>query len=73
MKVPEYIKKAARECGEFNEQARFREREIIEWMENMKITEDTASTPERYMTDSFIDKCQVSNNPEDFIKALENL
>lgn len=73
IKVPEKIKKAIYECAEFNEQARFREREIVKWMEEMKITEETASHPTRNMDDSFIDYCQITNNPQDFIDEVENL
>ncbi len=73
MKIPENIKKAIYECAEFNEQAKFREREIIAWMETMKITEETASHPTRNMDDSFIDYCQMTNNPQDFIEEVENL
>ncbi len=73
MKIPENIKKAIYECAEFNEQAKFREREIIAWMETMKITEETASHPTRNMDDIFIDYCQMTNNPQDFIEEVENL
>lgn len=72
-KVPEKIKRAIFECAEFNEQAKFREKEIIKWMKTMKITGETASNPIRNMDDSFIDCCQVSNNPEEFIEIIENL
>lgn len=73
MKVPEKIKRAIYECAEFNEQAKFREREIIKWMETMKITEETASHPTRNMDDCFIDCCQMSNIPQKFVEELENL
>ena len=73
MKIPEKIKKAIYECAEFNEQAKFCEREIVKWMETMKITEETASHFTRNMDDSFIDCCQMSNNPEKFIEIIENL
>ncbi len=73
MVVPEKIKKAIYECAEFNEQAKFREREITKWMESMKITDETATCVEQDMEDGFIDYCQITNNPEKFIEELENL
>ena len=73
MKVPETIKRAIYECAESNEQAKIREREIIKWMEVMKITEETASDVTRNMDDAFIDYCQMTNNPQEFIEVLENL
>lgn len=73
IKIPERIKKAIYECAEFNEQAKIREKEIIKWMERMKITEETATDVTRNMDDSFIDCCQITNNPEEFIEIVENL
>lgn len=73
IKIPENIKKAIYECAEFNEQAKFREIEIVKYMETMKMTEETASCVERNLDDVFIDCCQMTNNPEEFIEIIENL
>lgn len=73
MKIPENIKKAIRNCSKFNEQEKFCEKEIIKYMETMKITEETASCSERNLDDVFIDCCQMTNNPEKFIEIIENL
>lgn len=73
MEVPKYIKEAIYECAEFNKKANFSEKEIVKWMEKNKLTEETASTPERIMDDTFIDYCQMTNNPEKFIETLERL
>lgn len=73
MKVPGYIRKAITECAKLNEQANFREKEIIEWMQKNKITEETAADATRNMDDSFIDCCQITNNAEIFIKLIEGL
>ncbi len=73
IKIPEKIKIAIYECAEFNEQAKLREREIAKWMKEMKITEETATHPTRDMDDSFIDYCQMTNNPQSFIDEVENL
>lgn len=71
--VPGNIKKAIKECAEASNKERFNERIIIRWLEEMKLTEETASDPTRDMTDSFIDCCKMSCNPDEFIEILENL
>ena len=73
MKVPDNIKKAIKECAEANNKAKYNERVIIGWLEDMKLTEDTCTNIERDMEDAFIDYCQMSYAPEEFIEVLENL
>lgn len=73
MKVPEKIKKAIRNCAEYNNRAMLEEREIIRWMELHKLTDDTYTDIERNMTDAFIDYCQLGYDPQAFIEMLENL
>lgn len=80
MKVPEKIKKAIRECAKYNEKARINEDIVQKWLEKNCLTEEILV--EKYgrgydttknMEDGFIDYCQTTNNPENFIEELENL
>lgn len=73
MKVPDDIKKAIKECADAENKAKMNERIIMRWLEDMKLTEETASHPTRDMTDNFIGYCQMSCNPDEFIEVLENL
>ena len=73
MKVPENIKKAIRDCAKFNDEAKMNEKIVIEWLIKMKLTEETCQDINRNMDDAFIDFCQLTNNPNEFIKNLENL
>ena len=73
MKVPDNIKKAIKECAEAENKAKINERVIMRWLEEMRLTEETASDITRDMTDSFIDYCQMTCNPDEFIEVLENL
>lgn len=73
MIVPDKIKKAIKENAEAENKAKINERIIMRWLEDMKLTEETASHPTRDMTDSFIDCCKMSYNPDEFIEILENI
>ncbi len=73
IKVPENIKKAIRDCAEFENKANMNERIIYRWLEQMKLTEETCSDISRNMEDAFIDYCKMTNNPEEFIEVIENL
>lgn len=73
IKIPERIKTAIIECAKCNEKARICEHEIIKWLEDMHLTEETASKPEKDMTNAFIDYCQMTNNPQELIEIIENL
>lgn len=54
MKVPDNIKRAIKECAEAENKAKFNERTIMRWLEDMKLTEDTCTDIEKDMTDAFI-------------------
>lgn len=73
MKVPDNIKKAIKECAEANNKAKINERTIIRWLEEHKLTEETCTDIDRDMTDTFIDYCQMTYAPDEFIEVLENL
>ena len=73
MIVPENIKKAIRDCAEFENKANMNERIIYRWLEQMKLTEETCINVDRNMDDAFIDYCKMSNNPDEFIEVIENL
>lgn len=73
MKVPDKIKKAIKECAEAENKAKINEIIIMRWLEDMKLTEKTASDITRDMTDCFIDYCKMTYNPDEFIEVLENL
>lgn len=73
MKVPDNIKKAIKECAEAENKAKMEETTIMRWLEDMKLTEETASDITIDMTDSFIDYCKMTCNPDEFIEVLENL
>ena len=73
MIVPENIKKAIKECAEAENRAKVNERIIMRWVEDKRLTEETASDPTRDMIDTFIDYCKMSFNPDEFIEILENL
>lgn len=73
MIVPVNIKEAIKKCAEAENKAKIQERIIMRWLEDMKLTEETASDPTRDMVDSFIDYCKMSYNPDEFIEVLENL
>lgn len=73
MKVPNDIKKAIKKCAEAESKANFYERIIMKWLEDMKLTEETANNPTRNMEDSFIDCCKLGYAPEYFIEILEEL
>lgn len=73
IEVPENIKKAIRDCAEFENKANMNERIIIRWLEQMKLTEETCTDINRDMTNAFIDYCKMSNSPEEFIEVIENL
>ena len=73
MKVPENIKKAIRDCAKFENKAKMNEKIVIEWMETMKLTEETCSSVDRNMDNAFIDYCKIGYNPDEFIEIIENL
>ena len=73
MIVPEKIKKAIKECAEAENKSKMNEIIIMRWLEDRRLTEETASNPTRDMTDTFIDYCKMSCNPDEFIEVLENL
>lgn len=73
MKIPDNIKKAIKECAEAENTAKLNERIIMRWLEDMKLTEDTCTDIEKDMTDTFIDYCKMTCNPDEFIEVLENL
>lgn len=73
MRVPENIKEAIKKCAEAENKAKMNERIIMRWLEDMKLTEDTCISIERDMTDAFIDYCQMTYAPDEFIEVLENL
>ncbi len=73
IKVPENIKKAIRDCAEFENKAKMNERIIYRWLEQIKLTEETCTDTNRNMEDAFIDYCKMTNNPEEFIEVIENL
>ena len=73
MRVPENIKKAIRDCAEAENKANMNERRIYRWLEQMKLTEETCSSEDRNMDDAFIDYCKMTNKPDEFIEAIENL
>lgn len=73
MKIPKKIKDAIYKCAEYYTKANFQEKEIREWLEKNKLTEDTAEDINENMDDTFIDCCILSNNPQRFIERLEEL
>lgn len=73
MIVPDNIKQAIKECAEAENKACLNERIIMRWLKERKLTEETASNPNRDMTDSFINYCKMTCNPDEFIEVLENL
>lgn len=73
MKVNENIKKAIRNCAKYNAKAAQEEKIIYKWLEQHRLTEETAIDVLRNMDDSFIDCCQTEYNPESFIRTLEEL
>ena len=73
MKVPKYIKEAIERCSYFNQIANKYQIQIYKWLENKKLTEETAEEVIRNMEDAFIDNCLMTYNPENFIKRLEEL
>lgn len=73
MKIPDTIKKAIIECAEANNKEKMNDRIITRWLEEMKLTAETATDTTRDMTDCYIDYCKMSYNPDEFIEVLENL
>ena len=73
IKVPENIKKAIRDCAEAENKAKLNKGIIYRWLELMKLTEETCSDKSRNMEDAFIDYCEMSCNPDEFIEVIENL
>lgn len=73
MKVPKYIKEAIVKSAKYNEKANSEERIIYKWLEKNKLTEDTCDCPIHSMEDYFIDCCQLTNRPSEFISNLEDI
>ncbi len=73
MEIPKTIKKSIINCAEYYKRATMCEKEIMNWMYENKLTEETSEKVENNMDDYFIDCCTLSYNPERFIKELEEL
>lgn len=71
MKVPNNIKIAIQKCAEHYSIASAYEREITDWMEKKKITENSCDSPLDNLDDEFIDCCIQAFAPNQFIKRLE--
>ena len=72
MKVPKSIKILIHRAARHHEIANKANKEVREWMEinNLYNSEDDSPAGE---IDAFIDLCELTNQPELFIKHLEEL
>lgn len=73
MKMPKWLKVEIRKCANFNLKAKISEERIIKWLERNKLTEDSCEDLISDMTDSFIDNCQMTCNPDELIKTIEQV
>ncbi len=73
MQVPKKIREAIIKCANYNNKAKCYEQIILDWLTNNKLTQETCEDITKDMEDSFIDFCQLTYNPEKFIKRLEEL
>lgn len=65
MKVPEYIKKAARDMAKYSVIVNKNDRIIRKWLLKNNLMNDGN-------LDALIDDCNLNNNPEGFIQHIEN-
>lgn len=73
MKIPKRIKEAILKYAKYSYKANICEKEIHEWLEKNKLTEETAEDVNKNMDDRFIDCCIMGYNPQGFIEILEEL
>lgn len=60
-------------CAEYSSLASKYKKEVHDWLEKNNLTEETCKDIKNNMDDTFIDCCIMTNNPEYFIKRIEDI